>query len=136
VRREGARRATSARREGRSGPHRGPEGPHRRQRGSSETAAFVLVTKLSPESVRDPRGFQQLARQVGDRIRSQHPRVKWVSSYAILGPYDILDPFEAPDSETGTEVALLIRSMAGVTTEAYPATPWDGFLDLVGKEAP
>jgi uncharacterized protein with GYD domain len=98
-------------------------------------ATFVLLTRLAPESVRDPRSFQQVARQVGDRIRSQYPGVKWLSSYSILGPYDILDLFEAPDSETATQVALLIRSMAGVTTETYPATPWDGFLDLVGKVA-
>jgi uncharacterized protein with GYD domain len=98
-------------------------------------ATFLLLTKLPPESVRDPRGFQQVARQVGERLRSQFPGVKWLSSYSILGPYDIVDLFEAPDNETATQVALLIRSMAGVTTETYPATPWDGFLDLVGKAA-
>jgi uncharacterized protein with GYD domain len=98
-------------------------------------ATFALLTKLSPESVRDPRGFQQLARQVSDRIRSQYPGVKWVSSYSLLGPYDVLDVFEAPDTETATQVALLIRSMSGATTETYPATPWEGFLDLAGKVA-
>jgi len=94
---------------------------------------FVLLTKLPPETVGDPRGFQQLARQVAERLRTQLPNVKWVSSYSMLGPYDILDIFEAPDNETATQVALLIRSVAGVTTETYAATPWEGFLNLVGK---
>jgi uncharacterized protein with GYD domain len=98
-------------------------------------ATFVLFTKVPPESMRDPRGFQQVARQVADRLRTQFPNVKWVSSFSILGPYDIVDLFEAPDNETATQVALLIRSVAGVTTETYPATPWEGFLNLVGNVA-
>ena len=48
----------------------------------------------------------------------------------MLGPCDYLDVFEAPDADTATKVALLVRSLGHATTETWLATPWDRFLEL------
>lgn len=96
--------------------------------------AFVLFTRLPAEAVSDPRGFRAKAQRVSAAVR-QIPGVRWLSSYAVLGPHDIVDVFEAPDDETATRVALTIRRLADVSTETYPAIPWDDFLNLLDRVA-
>lgn len=56
--------------------------------------------------------------------------MKWLFNYAVLGPCDHIDIFEAPDPDTATKVALLIRSFGHGTTETWFATPWDRFTEL------
>lgn len=91
---------------------------------------YVMLTKLSPEALTRPGSVVDLNRQVEDRIRRECPGVKWVGNYAVLGACDYLDIFEAPDTETATKVALLVRSFGHATTETWLATPWDRFTEL------
>jgi len=91
---------------------------------------YVMLTKLSPEALTRPGTVVDLNQQVEDRIRRECPGVKWVGNYAVLGPCDYLDIFEAPDTETATKVALLVRSFGHATTETWLATPWDRFTEL------
>ncbi len=93
-------------------------------------ATYVMLTKLSHEAVKRPEGVVELNRQVEERIKRECPSVKWLANYAILGPADYLDVFEAPDSETATKVALLVRSFGHSTTETWVATPWDRFVEI------
>jgi uncharacterized protein with GYD domain len=98
-------------------------------------ATYILLTRLAPEAVSDPKFIEILERKVTDRIHKQCPEVKWISSYSVLGPYDYVDIFEAPDSEAATKVALIIRSFGLGTTETWIATPWDRFVDIAKKAA-
>ncbi len=93
-------------------------------------ATYVMLTKLSPEAVKRPEGVVELNRQVEERIKRECPSVKWLANYSILGPADYLDVFEAPDPETATKVALLVRSFGHSTTETWVATPWDRFAEI------
>jgi uncharacterized protein with GYD domain len=54
-------------------------------------------------------------------------QVKWVANYAILGPYDYLDIFEAPDETTAAKVVMIIRSYGHGQTETWTAMPWERF---------
>jgi hypothetical protein len=38
--------------------------------------------------VRSPKGLEQLERDAMKRVREECPNVKWLSSYAVLGPCD------------------------------------------------
>jgi hypothetical protein len=40
---------------------------------------YVLLTKVSPESMRKPEHLAKLAQQVQNAIRKHCPRVKWLS---------------------------------------------------------
>ena len=60
-----------------------------------------------------------LSHEVASRIRSDCPEVEWQASYAILGPTDYLDIFSAPDIETATKVATIIRTFGHATTEVW-----------------
>ena len=93
-------------------------------------ATYVMLTRISPEAVSGPKFVEKLEKKVADRIRKNCPEVKWIGSYSILGPYDYLDIFEAPDAESATKVALLVRSYGHGTTETWVATPWDRFVEL------
>ena len=72
----------------------------------------------------------ELNAQLEEHIKQQCPEVKWVANYAVLGPYDYLEVFEAPDNDAATKVALLVRSFGHATTETWVATPWEKFADL------
>jgi uncharacterized protein with GYD domain len=93
-------------------------------------ATYVMLTRLSPDALKRPESVAELNRQVEERIKRECPGVKWVANYAVLGPTDYLDIFEAPDAEAATKVSLLVRSFGHGTTETWIATPWDRFVTL------
>jgi uncharacterized protein with GYD domain len=95
-------------------------------------ATFVMLTKLTPETVRSPGDLRKLEKTVSERIRKDCPEVKWVANYAILGPYDYLDLFEAPDEAVAAKVVMIVRSFGHAETETWTALPWERFEELIG----
>jgi uncharacterized protein with GYD domain len=95
-------------------------------------ATFVMLTKLTPETVRSPGDLRKLEKTVSERIRKDCPEVKWVANYAILGPYDYLDLFEAPDEAVAAKVVMIVRSFGHAETETWTALPWERFEKLIG----
>jgi uncharacterized protein with GYD domain len=90
-------------------------------------ATFAMLTRLSPESISRPESIADLNKKVATRIKTDCPGVKWLANYAVLGPCDYLDIFEAPDNDAATKVALLVRSFGHATTETWVLTPWDRY---------
>jgi uncharacterized protein with GYD domain len=93
-------------------------------------ATYVMLTRLSPEAVTKPERVVDLNKQVAERIKKECHGVKWIANYAVLGPTDYVDIFEAPDSEAATMVSLIVRSFGHATTETWIATPWERFAEL------
>ena len=58
------------------------------------------MTKLSPEIFKQMKKREKLGRAWLDQVREHCPEVKFVAHYALLGPYDFLDIYEAPNEET------------------------------------
>ena len=92
---------------------------------------YVVLTRLTPETVKSPADLQRLERAVSERVGKQCPKVKWLANYAILGPYDYLDLFEAPDEATAARVVMIIRSFGHARTETWTALPWEHFKQLI-----
>lgn len=92
---------------------------------------FVMLTRVAHVELRSPEGLTMLEQQVMGHIRSQCPEVKWIHNYALLGPYDYLDIFEAPDVETATKVSTLIRTFGRADTEVWTATEWGEFKHML-----
>ena len=94
-------------------------------------ATYAMLTRLTPETVKAPSDLARLERPVSDRIRKDCPQAKWIASYAILGPYDYLDLFEAPDETVAAKVVMLVRSFGHAHTETWTAVPWERFKQLI-----
>ncbi|HMB84100.1 MAG TPA: GYD domain-containing protein [Terriglobales bacterium] len=92
---------------------------------------FIMLTRLNSDAVRSPRALEQLERDAMQRVREECPDVKWLTSYAVLGPCDYLDVFIANDIETAARVSMLIRTFGHATTEIWTATEWDRFKEIV-----
>ena len=90
-------------------------------------ATYVVLTRLTPESAKTPGELKRLERLVAEHVRKDCPQVKWIANYAILGPYDYLDIFEAPDETTAAKVVMIIRSYGHAQTETWTAMPWERF---------
>lgn len=96
---------------------------------------FIMLTRVSPEAIRSPHAVETLERQAMTAVRAECPQVEWLHSWAVLGPYDYVDVFRAPDVETATKVAMLVRIAGRATTEVWAATEWQHFKAMV-RELP
>jgi len=94
-------------------------------------ATYVMLTRLSPDAIPEPSTIDELGQKVIDKLNAECPEVNWIASYAVLGPYDYLDLFEAPDNETATKVAVIVRTFGHATTEIWPVMPWERFRDML-----
>ncbi len=88
---------------------------------------FILATKLK-NLVKD-------RKEQGDRflklVKEKVPNVKWIAHYAILGPYDFIDIFEADNEHEAAKVSLLSRTVGAAFAESWTAIKYSGFLKLV-----
>jgi len=92
-------------------------------------ATYIILSKLSPDAVKDPKDFKGLAATVAQKIRTECPGVNWKDSYATFGRFDVVDVVDASDEEQIARAALIIRAYGHSTTETLCATPWQQFLD-------
>ena len=91
---------------------------------------YVLMTRLSMEVARDPRGRKTVGAEWKRKVDELCPEVKWVAHYALLGPYDFMDIYEAPSDEVAHKVSMVSRVFGAVRAESWPAIPYDAFLAI------
>ena len=96
-------------------------------------ATFVLMTRLAPEALHDARGRRAMGREWLKKVHEKCPEVRFLAHYAILGPYDVMDIYEAPDVETAHKVSLISRAEGAVIAESWEALPYDRFLAVMGE---
>lgn len=92
---------------------------------------YVLMTKLSASSVHDPKGRKTAGQEWKKKVEKQVPGIRWIAHYALLGPYDFIDVYEAPDQEAAFRVSLLSRELGAVSAESWPAIPYEKYLPIV-----
>ena len=97
---------------------------------------FVLMTQLGPEAAHDARERRTMGKEWLAKVHEVCPEVKWLAHYALLGPYDFMDIYDAPDVETARLVSMISRSGGAVTAESWPAVSYDEFLKDLKKIQP
>mgnify|MGYP001560606748 CR=1 FL=1 len=94
---------------------------------------FVLMTKLRSEIVGDSRGRRAAGKAWLGKVKKACPEVRFLQHYAILGPYDFMDIYEAPDVETAHRVSLISRAEGAVEVESWQAMPYEKFLGMLAQ---
>jgi uncharacterized protein with GYD domain len=96
-------------------------------------ATFVLMTRLAPDALHDARGRRAMGREWLKKVHEKCPEVRFLAHYAILGPYDFMDIYEAPDVETAHKVSMISRAEGAVTAESWEALAYDRFLAALSE---
>jgi uncharacterized protein with GYD domain len=91
---------------------------------------YVLMTKLAPEMSKKLKDQGKLGRKWLEKVQEKCPEVKFVAHYALLGPYDFLDIYEAPDAETAAKVSLISLQTGALQAESWVAIPYKRFVEL------
>ena len=94
-------------------------------------ATYVLLTKLSPEVVGDFKRREAIGRKWMKTIVEKCPDVHFICHYALLGPYDFLDIYEAPNAEVATKVSVITMAQGAVKAESWTAVEYNRFLELL-----
>jgi uncharacterized protein with GYD domain len=91
---------------------------------------FILMTKLAPEVAKQMKDRAKLGRTWLDQVKQKCPEVKFLVHYALLGPFDFLDIYEAPDAETAAKVSMISLSNGALQAESWTAIPYKRFVEL------
>jgi len=97
---------------------------------------FVLMTKLAPEAMIDATGRRAMGKEWIQRVHDTCPDVKFTAHYALLGPFDFMDIYEAPDTAAAQRVSLISRAGGAVSAESWPAEPYESFLRILEEVHP
>jgi uncharacterized protein with GYD domain len=93
-------------------------------------ATYVLMTKLSTAVTSQMQDRQRLGRAWLERVREKCPEVKFVAHYALFGPYDFMDIYEAPNEETAAKVSMISLAHGAISAESWTALPYKRLLEL------
>ena len=94
-------------------------------------STFILMTKLGPDVTSDVRHREKIGKKWLAQVSEKCPEVKWTAHYALLGPYDFMDIYEAPSEEDAAKVSWITLSAGAVQAESWAAIPYNRFLELV-----
>ena len=88
------------------------------------------MTKLSPDVTRQMKDRDKIGRSWMDQVREKCPDVKFIAHYALLGQYDFLDIYEAPDEEIAAKVSMISQVNGALQAQSLIAIPYKRFVEL------
>ena len=94
---------------------------------------FVLLSKISLEGAKHMRSLAQMDQEFQKKLEEKFPEVERIASYALLGAYDFLHVFEAPDAKMAAKVALLANTFGVSSTETLTAIPFEEFREMLDE---
>jgi uncharacterized protein with GYD domain len=96
---------------------------------------FILMSKVAAESVKRVKNLPAMDKAFERKLKAQCPEVKRIASYALLGSYDFMHIFEAPDAVNAAKVALLANEFGAGSTQTLTAIPFAEFGKLLKEMA-
>lgn len=91
---------------------------------------FVLLTKLSCDVSKKMKDRAEIGRKWMEQVKNKCPDVKFIAHYALLGEFDFIDIYEAPDEETAAKVSMISRENGATEAQSLIAIPYKRFLEL------
>ena len=91
---------------------------------------FILMTKLSVEESTKLKDRGIVGRAWLERVKETCPEVKFIAHYGLLGPYDFIDIYEAPDEEVAAKVSMISLAHGAFQAESWIAIPYKRIVEL------
>jgi uncharacterized protein with GYD domain len=91
---------------------------------------FILMTKLSAEVSRQMKDRAKIGRVWLDQVKEKCPEVKFIAHYALLGGFDFMDIYEAPNEETAAKVSMISLANGAFEAQSWTAIPYKRFVEL------
>ena len=92
---------------------------------------FVMATRLEPMALKSPKSLERIQNSVMEHIRLECAGVEFRIQLAVLGKYDYVEVFDAPDNDTAMKVATITRTFGHALTEVWPAKEWSKFKEML-----
>lgn len=91
---------------------------------------FILLTKLAPDIARQKKDRAKIGRNWLKLVKEKCPEVKFISHFALLGPHDFLDIYEAPNEGSAAKVSMISLANGAFQAQTLIAIPFKQFLGL------
>ena len=92
---------------------------------------FVLLTKLSPETTTRLDSKEEMGRTWYGKIKQACPGVRWLHHFAILGPYDFMDIYEAESEEEAAKVSMITLANGAAEAVNWTLIPYKRYLSII-----
>lgn len=92
---------------------------------------YILLTKLSSELMTRIKNREEIGSNWLEQVKEKCPEVKFLNHYALIGAYDFMDIYQAPDNETAAKVSMITQANGAVQAQSLPAIPYADFIKLV-----
>jgi len=94
---------------------------------------FILLTKLTPEITKRIKERSEIGETWLEMVKNKCPEIRFLSHFALLGQYDFLDIYEAPDVKSAAKLSMISKANGALQAESLPAIPYKDFLELVSE---
>jgi len=94
---------------------------------------YILFTKLSTDLSYEMKNRERQGRSWLEQVRAKCPKVKFLAHYAILGEYDFIDIYEAPDPETAAKVSMISQANGALHARSMLAIQYKRFIELANE---
>lgn len=91
---------------------------------------FILMTKLSSESGSKIKERAKLGHNWMKQVKDSCPEVKFISHYALLGEFDFLSIYEAPNADIAAKVSMISLANGAFQAQSWTAIEYKKFIEL------
>ena len=98
---------------------------------------FVLMTKMAHQDadiIEVATKLKGRVRLEGDwvqAIKEKCPSVRFLAHYALLGQWDFMDIYEAPDEETAAVISMVAHAHGAHRVESWTAIPNERLHEII-----
>ncbi len=94
---------------------------------------YILMTKLSAEVASKMKDREKIGQRWLDQVKKKCPEVKFIAHYGLLGSFDFMDIYEAPDEEVAAKVSMISRANGASQAESWTAIPYRRIVELADE---
>lgn len=91
---------------------------------------YILMTKLSPETGQQVKDRARQGQEWIKQVKDKCPEVNFVSHYALLGDYDFLSIYQAPNEEVAAKVSMISLANGAFQAQSWTAIEYKRFIEL------